>query len=860
MKNLFYSLFLTLGLLSSSYGITKSPNKKTIDPDVIFADLAFKDLLLSASSSNTIAKSNISNGLYTKIDTDNSGTIQESEANRIIELTLPYNSFNYPPTQPFPSNNILSFVGLSKFTNLKYFECMASQATTIDFAGNINLKSIYFNDSKLTSINLSLNTQLTDLGISKSLLTSLDISQNTLLERLNFNDSQATTLDINNINLKRLYFDKNSKLTSLNASNSPMLYFISCDFNSSLNSIDVAGNTKLTEFYCKNGILTTLNLSSNNELVRFSCDGNRISQLILGTKVNLTDMSCVRNLLTSLNTSSLPALKDLSCVNNKLTSLDLSSNSFLTYLNCSYNMITSINLKNGINHSLQGGYFNSNSNQSWGLNPLQYVCIDPSEQQVVQGIIATSNLSNVVLNSFCTFTPGGGYNTITGNVRMIESGTDCSSPTAYLVPNFKLNYDSPSNIVGIKSKFTYSSGNYKVFTTDLTGNVITPSIIENPTFFNITPVNATISFPNLNNNVTTQDFCISAIGVKPDLEVIIVPRTPARPGFDATYDIIYRNKGNQTRSGNVNFTYNATLLSGPIYSQTPTSSTPGNVNWSYVNLKPFETRKITVSLTVNAPTATPPVNIGQILNFTATIDPITGDLFPADNVFTLNQTVVGSFDPNEIICLQGDSLPIADANKKLLYRINCENTGTFPTSQVVITDVIDATKYDISTLEVLDYTIPGIGEVVNNEFSWKCNPAVLPPGGKGSILIRIAPKSGITVGTVVSQKANIFFDYNFPVVTNTASTTYTSLVLSIKDNDIDQSVGVYPNPAQDFVNVNATSNIKTIEVFDVQGRVIQTKIVSGNETKVDLTNNTKGIYFLKIKTDFGFKIEKIIKE
>ena len=64
MKKIFYLLFLTLGLLSSSYGATKSPNKKTIDPIVVFADPLFKQLLLSASSTNDIAISNTINSAY----------------------------------------------------------------------------------------------------------------------------------------------------------------------------------------------------------------------------------------------------------------------------------------------------------------------------------------------------------------------------------------------------------------------------------------------------------------------------------------------------------------------------------------------------------------------------------------------------------------------------------------------------------------------------------------------------------------------------------------------------------------------------------------------------------------------------
>jgi hypothetical protein len=50
---------------------------------------------------------------------------------------------------------------------------------------------------------------------------------------------------------------------------------------------------------------------------------------------------------------------------------------------------------------------------------------------------------------------------------------------------------------------------------------------------------------------TTQNFCITANGVHPDLEIVIAPIIPARPGFSAEYQIVYKNKGNQVMSQSI---------------------------------------------------------------------------------------------------------------------------------------------------------------------------------------------------------------------------------------------------------------------------------------------------------------------
>jgi len=88
-------------------------------------------------------------------------------------------------------------------------------------------------------------------------------------------------------------------------------------------------------------------------------------------------------------------------------------------------------------------------------------------------------------------------------------------------------------------------------------------------------------------------------------------------------------------SGDLNFTYNDSVLDYVSSSVMPDSQTIGTLNWNYINLLPFESRSFTITLHVNAPTDTPPVNIGDILNFTATINPISGDETPLDNVLPL---------------------------------------------------------------------------------------------------------------------------------------------------------------------------------------------------------------------------------
>ena len=176
-------------------------------------------------------------------------------------------------------------------------------------------------------------------------------------------------------------------------------------------------------------------------------------------------------------------------------------------------------------------------------------------------------------------------------------------------------------------------------------HVITP-IFENQNYFAISPESITVSFPNATSPFV-QNFCIAPKGIHNDLEITILPTIPARPGFDATYKIIYKNKGTSFQSGSVNLSFNDAVLDYISAFPTFNNLITDKLTWDYVNLKPFESREIDVVFNVNSPMETPAVNIGDRLSFNALITPVTDDEKPVDNSFALRQEVVGSFDPND---------------------------------------------------------------------------------------------------------------------------------------------------------------------------------------------------------------------
>ena len=180
---------------------------------------------------------------------------------------------------------------------------------------------------------------------------------------------------------------------------------------------------------------------------------------------------------------------------------------------------------------------------------------------------------------------------------------------------------------------------------------------------------------------------------------------------------------------------------------------------------------------------TPAVNGGDILNYAANIVGLNTDETPDDNTFGLNQTVVNSFDPNDKTCLEGNTINPSMIGKYVHYKIRFENTGTFPAQNVVIKDLIDTTKFDLSTLQMTDASHNCFTRINNtNKVEFIFESINLPfddANNDGYVVFKIKTKPTLTVNSTISNVANIYFDYNFPIVTNTATTTIAAL--SIQD-------------------------------------------------------------------------------
>ena len=800
-------------------------------------DANFKARLLAASPSQSIAY----DASFTRIEIDinNDNEIQVSEAATVCYLYV-------------SSSSIINLTGLESFVNLKNFSCNYNQIASFNLSGLMYLEKIYLSNNVITSFNLS----------NLPILNLIDCGYNNL-----------TTLALSSLpSLKELTCNYNASLSNLNLTNLPVLETLNCDYDN-LSTLNVNNLTNLKTLNFSNNHISSINLNGLTNLQQLDCNQNQLISLNLSGLNNISGISCASNQLTALDITNLTNLHGLNCGGNQITALDFTNATALTYLVCSYNQlqtldvsnspnlstclcrsnnITSLYLKNGYNYTLaDNDYLNT---YGFPQNPIAYVCADENK---IPSLITYFNSPTIEINTYCSFIPGGTFYSVqgTGQYDLTNNGCDSSDMT---IAGINLILTDASNLT--VGAFSNTSGNYAIPMQAGMYSVI--ASFENPTYFNVSPSSVNVNFPTT-VSPCVQNFCITANGSHNDLEVVLFPVSAARPGFDASYKISYKNKGTTTQNGVVNFAFDDAVLDFVSANSNVSSQVANSLSWTFSNLLPFETREILFVLNLNSSIETPPVNAGDVLHFTATVNGNI-DETPNDTISVLNQLVVNSVDPNNKTCLEGNTISPSMVGQYVHYVIRFENNGTANAENIVVKDLIDTTKFNVTTLIPISSSHTFVTKVISTnkvEFIFEnINLAYDDANNDGYIAFKIKTKPTLVVDDAFSNSANIYFDYNAPIVTNNATTTITAL--ATQDFEFENYFNVYPVPANSTLNIETKTiiGVKSIEIYNQLGQMVLVIPNAETVTDIDISDLKTGVYFIKLNTDKGKANSKFVKE
>lgn len=92
---------------------------------------------------------------------------------------------------------------------------------------------------------------------------------------------------------------------------------------------------------------------------------------------------------------------------------------------------------------------------------------------------------------------------------------------------------------------------------------------------------------------------------------------------------------------------------------------------------------------------------------------------------------------------------------------------------------------------------------------------------------------------------------------------YEISVLSVSEESENISLSIYPNPSTDYLHLTSTEEISNLsyQLFDINGRLLKSERINGNQTDINMQSLVSATYFIKINQgNKTIKTYKIIKK
>jgi uncharacterized repeat protein (TIGR01451 family) len=151
--------------------------------------------------------------------------------------------------------------------------------------------------------------------------------------------------------------------------------------------------------------------------------------------------------------------------------------------------------------------------------------------------------------------------------------------------------------------------------------------------------------------------------------------------------------------------------------------------------------------------------------------------------------IIGSYDPNDKLVspIGLTENHYVKPGTPLEYTIRFQNTGNAPAFNIYVIDTLSQ-NLDLETLELMSTSHPAELSISNSSkptLRWDFRNINLPdstnnePESHGFIKFKISPKAGIAEGTIVENFADIYFDFNPPIRTNTTITNFSNYQIPV---------------------------------------------------------------------------------
>jgi len=340
--------------------------------------------------------------------------------------------------------------------------------------------------------------------------------------------------------------------------------------------------------------------------------------------------------------------------------------------------------------------------------------------------------------------------------------------------------------------------------------------------------------------------------LKRDLAVDIVAFRGfrSRMGFDEKYKLTGYNYGYSGDS----MVLKVSCPSGVNFIKSdvaPFSVVGNDIMYKFNHLEFLESRTINMELQ----TATGAFNLGDFIQIGAVLVNSEEDSVLDNNKDSLRLRVVAAYDPNIKQCSpEGNVKP---GLKKIKYVVHFQNTGNDTAYTVSVVDTFTQ-KLGLRSLRVTGTSHPSsysLRVVQNQTLIWTFRNILLPDShtnekqSHGFIAFEADINGTIALGDSITNKAEIYFDYQKPVVTNTASVIITDTESSLPAavELLNSGLRLYPNPASGVLHVTAVeSNTNSVSLYNSVGQLIERIRLVDGSADFQVSRLPAGIYIVRM--------------